>query len=399
MPKREDEFWAGTKEGKGRGLCPFCGSLTIYYNKRYRSWRCGACEKSFPSPSYGPGYDRYMTPEETSRAAYLAAERQRRAARLHSTKKPRTRGMRIGRGARKFLMSIAKLSLCLLVIAGIGVIAWTGYQLFMHQIAPVIGTIVSLAEIGLLIWIMSVLRTSRFRWRKPSFKLVFWSLIVIALVCAFVGIEPMSSTKDRVVSFVEQGWETITAPAQFPTPAPVKPTPTPAPPVSPSPTPTPPPARLSLSALEEETFKLINMERNAAGLPSTKWDVELYKLSKAHSQAMADRGELFHTPLGASYAENCWMGIGYSDDMLPKAIVDSWMSSPLHRAWLLHAPIRTSVVSIVKGPNGVYASWTFWMAEVGEGPALVRELSNRWMQETGGSVPWIDWLKMKGYLK
>jgi len=307
--------------------------------------------------------------------------------------------MPVGPGTRKFLMSITKLLLCLLVIAGIGIIAWTGYRLFTHQIAPVIGTVVFLAEIGLLTWIISVLRSSRFRWRKPSFKLVFWSLLIITLVCAFAGIEPISSAKDRVIDFAEQAWETITTSSQSPTSTPVKPTPTPAPPASPLPSPTPPPAELSLSALEEETFNLINMERNTAGLPSTKWDVELYKLSRAHTQAMADRGELFHTPLGASYAENCWMGIGYSDDMLPKAIVDTWMSSPLHRAWLLHAPIRTSVVSIVKGSNGVYVSWTFWMAEVGEGPALVRELSERWMQETGGSVPWIDWLKVKGYLK
>jgi hypothetical protein len=33
------------------------------------------------------------------------------------------------------------------------------------------------------------------------------------------------------------------------------------------------------------------------------------------------------------------------------------------------------------------------MAEAGEGPALVRELSNRWMQETGGTVPGMKWLK------
>lgn len=57
MPKREDEYWAGMKEPKGRGLCPFCGSSNIYYNKRYESWRCAKCEKSFPSPSYGPGED------------------------------------------------------------------------------------------------------------------------------------------------------------------------------------------------------------------------------------------------------------------------------------------------------------------------------------------------------
>ena len=57
MPRREDEYWASEKEGRGRGLCPFCGRSNIYYNEHYRSWRCGNCEKSFPSPAYGPGKD------------------------------------------------------------------------------------------------------------------------------------------------------------------------------------------------------------------------------------------------------------------------------------------------------------------------------------------------------
>ncbi len=49
MPKREEE--------RGRGLCPFCGkSDRLYHNEDYDSWRCGNCEKTFPSPSYGPGW-------------------------------------------------------------------------------------------------------------------------------------------------------------------------------------------------------------------------------------------------------------------------------------------------------------------------------------------------------
>ena len=57
MPKREDEYWAVMKEPGGRGLCPFCGTSNIYYNKYYKSWKCAKCERSFPTPSYGPGKD------------------------------------------------------------------------------------------------------------------------------------------------------------------------------------------------------------------------------------------------------------------------------------------------------------------------------------------------------
>lgn len=145
----------------------------------------------------------------------------------------------------------------------------------------------------------------------------------------------------------------------------------------------------------------MNVERNRAGVSSTKWDAELYKLSKAHTQEMANRGEIFHTPMGASYGENCWGGKGYyhyNKQELAEVIVDTWMSSPLHRAWLLHEPLRTSVVSIVVTLDGQYASWTFWTAEAQGGPELVRRIADEWQRETGGSTPWIEWLKMKGYL-
>lgn len=123
-------------------------------------------------------------------------------------------------------------------------------------------------------------------------------------------------------------------------------------------------------------------------------------MSKAHTQEMADKGELFHTPMGASYGENAWGAPwgGISRQNLAQAIVNSWMSSPLHRAWILHAPLKTSVVSIVDDNRGQYASWTFWMSEAGNGPPLVKKAYDMWISETGGNVPWLDWLyNIKGY--
>jgi len=228
--------------------------------------------------------------------------------------------------------------------------------------------------------------------------LVFFSLLGIALVCAFAGIEPLTSYKDRTVTFIAGTWQNIMTDSQSPTPTPAEPTPAP---VKPVPTPLPQPAEQSILELEEETFRLINVERNRTGVPSTNWDAELYMLSKAHTQEMANRGDIFHTPIGSSYGENCWGGKGYyhyNKQELAEVIVDGWMSSPLHRAWLLHEPLRMSVVSIVVTPDGQYASWTFWMAEAQEGPELVRRIADEWQRETGGSIPWIEWLKMKGYL-
>jgi uncharacterized protein YkwD len=158
----------------------------------------------------------------------------------------------------------------------------------------------------------------------------------------------------------------------------------------------------SIVEAEGQAFELINAQREKNGTPATVWDDGLYTLSKAHTEEMAMKGELFHSPESAPYAENCWGGHGYqgySAEELAKVIVESWMSSPLHRAWLLHTPLRHVAVSIVIDDGGQYASWTFWKDEIGLGPELVRQISQEWKTETGGSVPWIEWLYMRGYLK
>lgn len=373
-------------------ICPTCGK-NLYFDAELLLWKCRnpVCRRIYT-------YQDLRSEHVRSKAEPMPKQKVTPQAKhsYRSAKKPPSWRIRVSPSTRKLSMSIAKLFLCLLVIADLVVIARTGYLLFTHQIAAVTGTTIFLAEAALLIWIISVLRSSRFRWRKPSFKLVFWPLLIITLVCTFAGIEPMSSIKDKAIGFIGQAWQGDVTPTESSASGSINPSPTP---VKPSPSPVPQPAGLSMLELEEETFRLINMERNSMGAPSTTWNAELYELSRAHTQAMAARGELFHTPIGASYAENCWMGIGYhSDDRLPGAIVDTWMSSPLHRAWLLHEPLRASAVSIVKSSNGVYASWTFWMAEAQGGPELVREIADEWQRETGGSIPWIEWLKMKGYL-
>lgn len=153
--------------------------------------------------------------------------------------------------------------------------------------------------------------------------------------------------------------------------------------------------------VEHETFKLINAYRLEAGSPQTQWDQELYELSRKHTEAMARARDLFHSPDNASYGETCWGGVGYkhySNAELSQIIVESWVASPLHRAWLLHKPIKSSAVSIITNHNGQYASWTFWMSEVDGGPALISKVVREWESETGGNIPWIEWLRDKHYI-
>lgn len=65
MPKRMDEFWAGVREPKGVGLCPFCGSRKlkkvrrkwwrVLLHKGGHPWMCTKCLKTFPKPMYWSG--------------------------------------------------------------------------------------------------------------------------------------------------------------------------------------------------------------------------------------------------------------------------------------------------------------------------------------------------------
>ncbi len=487
------------------------------------------------------------------------------------------RKIRISPRAGRRFKRIGKLSLNLLVIAGLGEVARRSYLLFTHQADTTLGTVVLLLEVGFLIWIISVLRSPKYKRIRPSFKLVTFSLLAIALICAFAGIEPLATYKDTSLDYVRNQGSKVaqfvkeTSPVRedvtnavakvepavvmvvvedgggsgmiidksgyiltsnhivedvqsatimlmgggqyqgmviekdeirdlaiikitasgldFPivtlgnsdkvdiaeeviaigyslgleggttiskgiisafrsgdgvnfiqTDAAINPGNSGGPLINlngevigivtaklvheavegisftiaindakPFITKVREKEQTqeqaereeqALLALEKETFRLVNTERENAGVLPTKWDDDLYRLSKAHTEEMADRGELFHTPMGASYGENAWGASwgGISRQNLARTIVDSWMSSPLHRAWLLHAPFKTSVVSIVDDNRGQYASWTFWTGEAGIGPPLVKKAYDIWISETGGNIPWLDWLyNIKGY--
>ncbi len=53
MPSRPgwyDNYWKNLDKDTARRMrttCPRCGSSETYYNKLYKTWRCGRCEHSF----------------------------------------------------------------------------------------------------------------------------------------------------------------------------------------------------------------------------------------------------------------------------------------------------------------------------------------------------------------
>jgi len=112
---------------------------------------------------------------------------------------------------RKRLIGIGKLFLALLAIAVFVELIRRGYLMFARQSSSNLNIFIFLLEIGLLVLVISALRSNRFKWAKPSFKVVLLSVVVIASVCAFAGVEPLATYKDTTISLVRQGWQFITS--------------------------------------------------------------------------------------------------------------------------------------------------------------------------------------------
>jgi len=123
--------------------------------------------------------------------------------------------------------------------------------------------------------------------------------------------------------------------------------------------------RERIKMMEYEVVEIVNSIREEKGIRPLVWDDQLYQYSKKHSEEMASKRKLFHSSMYESYAENCWGGEG-STGWDANDIVNSWMSSPNHKTWLLCSNLHHVGVGIVITDTGMYASWTFWRRETSE---------------------------------
>lgn len=93
------------------------------------------------------------------------------------------------------LINLSVFSLLVLVV-------WSGIHLFTQSFHsnPIIGVIVFIIEIGFLLWLFKV--ANRNKWRWPSLKLTFFTILVITTILAFAGVQPFKHYKDTTVSEV-----------------------------------------------------------------------------------------------------------------------------------------------------------------------------------------------------
>ncbi len=181
MPKREDEYWAAQKESRGAPLCPRCGSTKVYYNRHYRSWRCGRCEYSFPTPSYGAGHVHQHRSKPINSA--LGKLRSRRQSRWSQS-----------------------LILLLLTASAIGIIAYTYYHI-PELARPVVIGIMTAAGIVALWDIITFSDVRKYKVRR--YGTIFVSLILVALigcsVAAYAKVSPLYEAKNAVVEWFHKG--------------------------------------------------------------------------------------------------------------------------------------------------------------------------------------------------
>ena len=105
-------------------------------------------------------------------------------------------------GSARSRFSWSKLFLVIFVIACVSTIIWTGYLLYMHRLSEIPAIIILVVTIAVLVWNISLLRR-----HKIGGGIVFAVFVVTALlsatVCAFSGIEPLASVKQKLTASVE----------------------------------------------------------------------------------------------------------------------------------------------------------------------------------------------------
>ncbi|MDN3258866.1 sigma-70 family RNA polymerase sigma factor [Streptomyces sp. CSDS2] len=160
------------------------------------------------------------------------------------------------------------------------------------------------------------------------------------------------------------------SPAESPRPARTTGTPKAQPsapaPATPSPSRTAPRTRPAPAGTVAQVVALVNEERAAAGCGPVTEDPQLERAAQGHSDDMAARGFFDHTnPDGAGPGERVtaagyrWSTYGENiarGQRTPRAVMDSWMHSPGHRANILNCSFKNIGVGVHNGSGGPW--WT-----------------------------------------
>ena len=290
---------------------------------------------------------------------------------LYRTSRPRF----VKRLFRKIPLGVHKFVLSLLVIIGFIDLVRRGHFTFTQQGEAIRDTIIFLVELALWFGIIALLRKQRYKHIKPQFKLTFISVLIVILVCAFAGIEPLSSYKDNLFDWAsdlvgaiqaetEAGEEGVTN------------------------------LEASNIAVDDNAtdeqiinelslliYDSINTERTTRGLGTLQINSTLTSLAEEHSREMATYDYFSHDRMpgsrsfdwnlapGAGRGENIFMmpqqlaipGPVLEPEELSIEITRGWMESPGHRQNILESRYTYTGIGIAK--KGIY----YYITQIFEG--------------------------------
>lgn len=122
-----------------------------------------------------------------------------------------------------------------------------------------------------------------------------------------------------------------------------------------------------VKALESEVIRLVNVERQKAGLPVLSANWELCRVSRYKSQDMINKQYFSHTSptFGSPFQMMENFGIKFScageniayGQQTPAEVMTSWMNSSGHRSNILSPSYTQIGVGLAKNSNGV-CYWT-----------------------------------------
>lgn len=265
-------------------------------------------------------------------------------------------------------LRMRKFLLCCLALALSAGMVHSGYYLFTQQLPPIPGSAVFLVEGAVLVWLLVVLRRSRYRRTPPSLTLFFVALVVVLAVLAFAGLEPLSSYKDGLIDWFSERIEKLTqedqsavvpqggsVPAAGTTPSipinePSAKSSTGAQVQATSPNVTQKESRIDKQQLEIQIHEATNVQRITQGRSRLVWDERLAAVTRQHSEDMATWNYFSHTnPEGLGPVDRC-RRVGFPVREIPTGgnqyylgcAENIFQCSVIERTWYLNGiPVRS----------------------------------------------------------
>lgn len=168
------------------------------------------------------------------------------------------------------------------------------------------------------------------RKRIKRAKTVFGVLLILSIVLAFIGVEPLASYKDNGFSWATEKWNAWEARA-----APTEVTPAVA------------------EDISQEIFTLINQLRIEHGEGELRWSASWTTRAQEHSELMAATGTFEHSAYNCN--ENIYRAYGIDD--IPSGAISNWLTSPGHRDNLLDS--QSDICGIGVAESKVWTYITF----------------------------------------